>query len=192
MDRQRLKLLFACGALTVAACSAEMDSNTTAALTRSSERGDRAARANSSGDSPVDDAKDAVSESTGPITGAAGSGPEPMVPARSTNRVIYGLDGEPLTGKVRLSPGSTISGTVELYCCRAGAYSVYTYEGGRCSDPQTWRVEHSARIADVQCANDLGEAPYVRDPAPTTTFAFVIYDDVGTAVGCADVSSAGG
>ena len=150
--------LVACGVLAVAGCSAETQGSVISGLSRI-PRPER--------------------------TGAAGSPAEDAAPR--SNGVIYGVDGDLLTGKVSFAAGTMESGTVSLYCCRAGAYDVYTYEDASCDDPKTWDIERSARIAELTCSNDLGSAPYVRDPADAATLAFVIYDAEGTALGCADV-----
>jgi hypothetical protein len=126
------------------------------------------------------------------LIGAAGQGgddPEVEPKRLPTNGTIVGLDGDDLTGSVSLAAGSDWSGEVSLFCCRDGSYSVYAYEGGLCSDPQTWEVEQSTRVADVSCSDDLGSATYARDPSETDTTAFVVYDASGNALGCADVTT---
>jgi hypothetical protein len=123
-------------------------------------------------------------------TGAAGQGAEEDEPAAaSTEGSIVGLDGDDLIGLVAIAPGAQWSGEIELACCRDGSYSVYLYEGGRCSDPGTWDVERSARVAEIACSNDVGSAAYARDPSDADTTAFVIYDATGKALGCADVAA---
>lgn len=120
--------------------------------------------------------------------GGAGQGAEEDEPdAPSTEGSIVGFDGNDLTGLVGIAPGAQWSGDIELACCRDGSYSVYLYEGGRCSDPETWDVERSARVAEIACSNDVGSAAYARDPSDASTSAFVIYDATGNALGCADV-----
>lgn len=157
--------LVACGVLALAGCSAESQGTAISGLSRAPSAGHSGA------------------------AGAPSEGDEERVPRRSTtDGVIYGVDGDLLTGKVSFAAGTMESGTVDLYCCRAGAYEVYTYEDANCDDPETWEIDRSARIANVTCSNDLGTAPYVRDPADAATMAFVIYDAAGTALGCADVT----
>ena len=102
--------------------------------------------------------------------------------------VIYGVHEDTLTDQCSTLRAPR-SRRVALYCCRAGNYDVYTHEGGRCSDPESWLIEKSARVATVSCSNDTGEAPYVRDPSASSTFAFVIYDAAGNPSACADVVS---
>jgi hypothetical protein len=122
--------------------------------------------------------------------GGAGQGAaEDELEARGTEGSIEGLDGNDLIGLVGVAPGAQWSGEIELACCRDGSYSVYLYEGGRCSDPETWDVERSARVAEIACANDVGSAAYARDPSDASTTAFVIYDATGNAIGCADVAA---
>jgi hypothetical protein len=174
---QLLQLLIACGVLSLSACATEVEGSAISSLRRDGGSG-------SGSRATVDD------ESSDELTGAAGmSGAmaedEPRQP--STDGVIYGVHDETLTGSVLPAAGTTLSGVVALYCCRAGNYDVYAYEDGRCSDPDSWLVEKSARVANVSCTNDTGEAPYVRDPAASSTFAFVIYDAAGNAAACADV-----
>jgi hypothetical protein len=160
------KWLLICGVLALAGCSAETQGSAVSSLQQRR-----------------------VDASSSETAGAAGEGAEPPVVerTRASNGVIYGVDGDLLTGKVSFAAGTNESGTVDLYCCRAGAYQVYTYEDASCDDPESWAIEGSARIANVSCSNDLGSAPYVRDPSEASTLAFVIYDAAGTALGCADV-----
>jgi len=132
--------------------------------------------------------QDAVEAATDPeLAGAAGQAADK--PERSTEGAIYGLHDSELAGVVTFAAGSAWSGEIDVFCCREGSYSVYVYEGGRCSDPESWDVERSARVADVACSRDVGSAEYVRDPAQASTSAFVIYDAAGNAAGCADVET---
>ena len=167
MNRLQLGLVIACGALAGAGCGCapEMEGSAVSELTHSGE-----------------------------LEGIAGQGAEELVPepepeSHSTDGVIVGLDGGPLTGTVGFAPGTQWSGEVELFCCRDGNYTVFVYEGGICEDPETWSVEASARLAEITCSHDLGSAAYVRDPSSEPTAAFVIYDAAGGALGCADVTA---
>lgn len=131
--------------------------------------------------------QDAVEAASDPeLSGAAGQGAEEPQ-HRSTDGAIYGIDDSELAGSVNFAPGSDWSGQIEVFCCREGSYSVYVYEGGRCSDPESWDVEQSSRVAELACSHDVGSAGYVRNPSEAATSAFVIYDAAGNAAGCADV-----
>jgi hypothetical protein len=123
--------------------------------------------------------------------GAAGQGAVETEEAEQlpTDGTIVGLGGDEITGSVTLAAGSAWSGEIALFCCRDGNYSVYAYEGGRCSDPESWLVEESTRLAELSCSEDLGSVDYARDPSDASTTAFVIYDAAGDALGCADVAA---
>jgi hypothetical protein len=132
--------------------------------------------------------QDSVEAASDPeVTGAAGQGAEE--PERATEGAINELNGSELAGVVTFAAGSAWSGEIDVFCCREGSYSVYVYEGGHCSDPESWDVERSARVADLACSRDVGSAAYVRDPSQVSTSAFVIYDASGNAAGCADVET---
>lgn len=163
----------ACGVLVLTACGAEVEGRS---ISNSLEQGTHPGSADTD-TVAVDDGES--------IDGAAGAPAEPDDHGHDT---IYGVDESELTGFMLPAAGSSLSGTVELYCCRAGTYDVYSYEGGRCDDPDSWRVESSARLAAVTCSGDAGRAQYVRDPSDQA-LAVVIYDAAGVAVGCADVAS---
>lgn len=183
MKRGRAQLLVTCGALTILGCTAEVD-GTVASLSQATQ----ATQDQATQETPADTGTVVIDEA-----GAAGSGAaEPAAPASMRpmrDGVIYGVGASELSGFVKRAAGTTLSGTIELACCRAGSYQVYTYRGGRCADPETWTIETSARIAQLACAGDLGEAPYVRDPSPGEALAVVIYDAAGTAVGCAELDA---
>lgn len=166
MKALRLGLLLACGAGAAGCgCAPEMEGSSISELTQND-----------------------------PLEGAAGQGAEELEPdakpaPRSTDGQIIGLDGDDLTGTVSFAAGTQWSGAVDLFCCRDGSYTVFVYEGGTCSDPETWAVEASARVATVTCDQDVGSAAYVRDPSSEPSAAFVIYDAAGNALGCADVET---
>ena len=126
-----LSLLSICGWLVLAACTPEAELGSAVAAWQ--------ARAGN------EETRGAAGE------GAIVSGTEVTQTAepQTTNGTIYGLLGAPLTGKVSFAAGTMEAGTIDLYCCRAGAYDVYTYEDASCDDPESWAVERSARIADV-------------------------------------------
>lgn len=178
MTHLRERWFVACGVLVLTACGAEAENG---AIASSLERGS----------DPGSAEPDVVADDGDEVGGAAGApADEPGGPEgdRSPD-TIHGVDYSELTGFVMHAPGSSLSGTVELYCCRAGTYDVYSYEGGSCDDVESWRVEHSARLAAVTCSNDSGRAPYVRDPSDATALAVVVYDAAGDAVGCADIAA---
>jgi len=130
--------------------------------------------------------RDSVEAATDPkVGGAAGHAADEPQP--STEGAIEAVDGSELVGTVTFAPGSAWSGVIDVFCCREGSYSVYVYDGGRCSDPGSWDVEQSARVADLSCSRDVGSVGYVRDPSQAPAAAFVIYDAAGNAAGCADV-----
>lgn len=182
MKRFQLGLVISCGALAGAGCGCapEMEGSTIAQLTQQDS-----VEQDSVEQDPVE--QDPVEETDPEISGAAGHAAD--APEPSTEGPIYGLGGSELAGTVTFAPGSAWSGDVDVFCCREGNYSVYVYEGGRCSDPGSWDVERSARVAELVCSNDVGSAAYVRDPSQASTAAFVIYDAAGTAAGCADVET---
>lgn len=175
MKELQLGLVIACGALAGAGCGCapELEGSTVSQLTQRDS---------------VEAATDDEAATNGPeVGGAAGHAAD--APEPSTEGAIDSLGGSELIGTVTFAPGSAWSGEIELFCCREGSYSVYVYEGGRCSDPESWDVEQSARVADVSCSNDVGAAAYARDPSQASAAAFVIYDGAGTAAGCADVET---
>jgi len=176
MKRLQQLSFLACGVLVLTGCGAEVEGHSiSSGLQKGPELGEAERGVVSGGDD------DEV------VTGAAGApAEEPMLPR--SNGTIYGVADSELTGSVLRAPGSSLSGSVELYCCRAGNYDVYSYAGGRCDDPDSWQVEHSARLASVTCSGDSGQAPYVRDPGDGSTLAVVIYDAAGDAVGCAELA----
>jgi len=169
MKPLQIGFVVAWGALAGAGCGCapEMEGSTVAELTQQ-------------------DALEAASDPE--LGGAAGQGAEEPE-QRSTDGAIYALDEGELAGSVSFAPGSAWSGEIEVFCCREGSYSVYVYEGGRCSDPDSWDVELSSRVAELSCSRDVGSAGYVRTPSEAATSAFVIYDATGNAAGCADVAT---
>jgi hypothetical protein len=177
MTHLQERWFLACGVLVISACGAEVGEHSISnGLQQGSDQG--SAERDALVDSVVMDEDDS-------FTGAAGSPADQ--PARASG-TIFGVADPDLTGSVTRAAGSTLSGEVRLYCCRAGTYDVYSYEGGRCDDADSWLVENSARLATVTCEGDSGAAPYVRDPSDASTLAVVIYDAAGAAVGCAEVT----
>jgi hypothetical protein len=175
MKQLQLGLVIACGTFAGAGCGCapEMEGSTVSQLTQR--------------DSVEAATNDEVATNDPEIGGAAGHAAD--APEPSTEGAINALEGSELAGVVTFAPGSAWSGEIDVFCCREGSYSVYVYEGGRCSDPDSWDVEQSARVADLACSNDVGAAAYVRDPSQASAAAFVIYDAAGDAAGCADVET---
>lgn len=178
MTHLQERWFLACGVLVLTACGAEAEGS---AISSSLQRGSDPGSAEASSVAMNDDVE---------ISGAAGAPADDNDQGSAgSHDTIYGVDDSELTGFMLPAPGSSLSGTVELYCCRAGTYDVYSYEGGSCDDPDSWRVEQSARLGTVTCSGDSGRAPYVRDPSESSTLAVVIYDAAGAAVGCAELSA---
>lgn len=177
MKRLQAGLVVTCGALVGigCGCAPEMEGSAVSGLTQ------RDALEGASDPEVVE----GDPEATGGIAGQGAEEP----PIRSTDGAVIGLEDSDLAGTVNLAPGSELSGQIDLYCCNDGSYTVYVYEGGLCGDPDSWLVENSARVAQLSCSNDVGSAPYVRDPSDFATAAFVVYDASGKALGCADVEA---